>query len=72
LHVDKSGRVDGVKILASSGDGTFDRVAVGTLRKWRLRRGPLTVELPLSFILTPTSFAVQIPKHESLRGRSAR
>jgi protein TonB len=72
LHVNKSGRVDDVKILASSGDGTFDRVAVGTLRKWRLRRGPMTIELPLSFILTPDRFAVQIPKHESLRQRKAR
>jgi TonB family protein len=72
LHVNQQGRVDEVEILASSGDETFDRVAVGTLRKWRLRRGPLTVELPLSFTLTPDSFAVQIPKHESLRQRKAR
>ena len=72
LHVDQRGRVDEVKILATSGDETFDRVAVGTLRKWRLRRGPMTVELPLSFILTPDRFAVQIPKHESLRQRRSR
>ena len=27
---------------------------------------------PLSFVLTPSRFAVQIPKHESLRQRSSR
>jgi hypothetical protein len=38
------------------------RVAAKTLRKWRLRRGPLILELPLSFKLTPTKYTVDIPK----------
>lgn len=62
LHVQKDGRVGAVKILKGSGDEIFDRTAVDTLRKWRLRRGPLILELPLSFKLTPTSYAVDIPK----------
>jgi TonB family protein len=48
LHVGKDGKVEDVRILKSSGDATFDRVAVSTLRKWRLRKGPLIVELPLA------------------------
>jgi TonB family protein len=64
LHVNGEGRVSDVRVLTSSGDSSFDRAAVGTLGKWRLRRGPLILELPLSFTLTPTSFAVQLPKHE--------
>lgn len=62
LHVQKDGRVSEVRILKASGDAVFDRVAVDTLRKWRLRRGPLILELPLSFKLTPTSYEVDIPK----------
>jgi TonB family protein len=62
LHVQKDGAVTAVKILKRSGDDRFDRVAIGTLRKWRLRRGPLILELPLSFRLTPTSYSVVIPK----------
>jgi TonB family protein len=63
LHVQKDGTVTEVKILKRSGDDTFDRVAVDTLRKWRLRRGPLILELPLRFRLTPGSYSVDIPKN---------
>jgi len=62
LRVQKDGRVSEVRILKPSGDATFDRVAAKTLRKWRLRRGPLILELPLSFKLTPTKYSVDIPK----------
>ena len=72
LRVNARGAVDEVKVLVSSGDGTFDLVAVQTLRKWRLRRGPVTLELPLSFTLTPTRFAVQLPKHDAVQHRGAR
>jgi TonB family protein len=61
LHVGKNGKVEDVKILKSSGDPTFDRVAVGTLRKWRLRRGPIVMELPLAFKLTPQTYDIWIP-----------
>src|SRR6266545_2088802 len=61
LHVGKNGKVEEVKILKSSGDPTFDRVAVGTLRKWRLRRGPIVIELPLAFKLTPKTYDIWIP-----------
>lgn len=63
LHAQNDGRVVDVKVLKGSGDDAFDRVAVKTLRKWRLRRGPLILELPLSFTLTPTSYSVDIPKN---------
>jgi len=62
LHVQKDGSVSQVKILKRSGDETFDRTAVDALRRWRLRRGPLILELPLAFKLTPTSYALNIPK----------
>jgi TonB family protein len=62
LHVGKNGKVEEVKILKSSGDPTFDRVAVSTLRKWRLRRGPIVIELPLAFKLTPSTYDIWIPK----------
>ena len=62
LHVQKDGTVAEVKIMRPSGDDKFDRTAIDTLRKWRLRRGPLILELPLSFALTPTSYSVDIPK----------
>ena len=61
LHVGKNGKVEEVKILKSSGDRTFDRVAVDTLRKWQLRRGPMVVELPLAFKLTPQMYDIWIP-----------
>ncbi|MFZ1218305.1 MAG: energy transducer TonB [Chthoniobacterales bacterium] len=63
LHVQRDGRVSEVRILKASGDAVFDRTAVETLRKWRLRRGPLILELPLSFKLTPASYEVDIPKN---------
>lgn len=62
LHVQKDGRVSEVRILKRSGDDTFDQVTVTTLRKWRLRRGPLILELPLSFKLSPAKYSVEIPK----------
>jgi TonB family protein len=61
LHVGKNGKVEQVKMLKSSGDPTFDRVAVDTLRKWRLRRGPMLIELPLAFKLTPQTYDIWIP-----------
>lgn len=62
LHAGKNGKVEQVRILKSSGDPTFNREAVKTLGKWRLRRGPIIVELPLSFQLTPTSYAVEVSR----------
>jgi TonB family protein len=62
LHADKAGTVQQVRILKSSGDATFDRVVEKTLRNWRLRRGPLVLELPLSFVLTPTSYSVDVAR----------
>ena len=61
LHVGKNGQVEEVRILKRSGDATFDRVAVATLRKWRLRKGPMVVELPLAFKLTPKTYDIWIP-----------
>jgi TonB family protein len=62
LHVRKDGTVSEVKVLKRSGDETFDRTAVDTLRQWRLHRGPLVLELPLAFKLTATHYSVDIPK----------
>jgi len=62
LHIRKDGSVSEVKILKRSGDDIFDRTAVETLRRWRLHRGPLILELPLAFRLTPTNYSVVIPK----------
>ena len=62
LHVQKDGRVSEVRVLKRSGDDIFDRTAVETLRQWRLRRGPLILELPLSFRLAPSRYSVSIPK----------
>src|SRR5437879_13023201 len=61
LHVGNNGQVEEVRILKRSGASTFDRVAVATLRKWRLRRGPMVVELPLAFKLTPQTYDIWIP-----------
>jgi TonB family protein len=61
LHVGKDGKVEEVKILKSSGDPTFDGVVVSTLGKWQLRKGPLVIELPLAFKLTPSSYDLWIP-----------
>jgi TonB family protein len=62
IHADKAGKVQQVRILKSSGDVTFDGSVETTLRKWRLRRGPLVLELPLSFVLTPTSYSVDVAR----------
>jgi TonB family protein len=61
LHVGKNGKVEQVKILKSSGDRTFDRVVTETLHQWRLRRGPMVIELPLAFKLTPESYDIWVP-----------
>lgn len=61
LHVAKNGKAEDVKILKSSGDATFDRITVSTLRNWRLSKGPLIVELPLGFRMTPNTYDVYIP-----------
>src|SRR4029077_14896299 len=61
IHVDNGGAVTRVRILRSSRDEIFDKVVVQTLRKWRLRKGPKVIELPLAFTLTPNSFHVRIP-----------
>ncbi|HEY5074670.1 MAG TPA: TonB family protein [Pyrinomonadaceae bacterium] len=63
IHVGKDGRVSEVRVLKASGDAMFDRTTVDTLRKWRLRRGPLILVLPLAFKLTPTHYEVDIPKN---------
>jgi TonB family protein len=63
LHIDSSGKVSDVTIKNASGDPTFDRITVAALRQWRFRKGPLILELPLSFVLTSTKFSVHIPKH---------
>ena len=63
LHIQKDGRVSEVRILKASGDALFDQTAVDTLRKWRLRRGPLILVLPLAFKLTPSHYEVDIPKN---------
>jgi TonB family protein len=62
IHVRKDGTVSEVKILKRSGDVAFDLITVKTLQRWRFRRGPLIVELPLAFSLTPTHYSVAIPK----------
>ncbi len=62
LHIDSTGRVESVVVLQSSGDPIFDKAAQKTLSKWELNRGPLVVELPLSFILTPNSYRVDVAR----------
>jgi TonB family protein len=62
LHAGKDGRVQQVKILKSSRDAVFDAEAVKTLGKWRLRRGPLVLELPLSFTLLPAHYSVDVAR----------
>lgn len=49
-------------VLKSSGDHAFDESVQKTLRKWEFTRGPLTVELPLSFALTPTSYRIDVAR----------
>jgi TonB family protein len=60
LEVDNNGKVAGVRILRKSGDTLFDREAISTLGKWRLRTGPRVIRLPLAFKLTPKSYRVRI------------
>src|ERR1051326_2917636 len=62
IHVKKDGTVASVKILQGSGDEVFDESAVYTLRQWHLHRGPLIIELPLVFNLTPNHYSVGVPK----------
>lgn len=60
LHIGKDGRVMHVVVLKPSGDGRFDDVTRQALAKWRFARGPLILELPLAFSLTPESYRVDI------------
>jgi len=62
LHVAEDGTVEKVNVLQSSGDEIFDRVTKKTLRKWRLRRGPTVLELPLGFRLTPDEYTVDLSR----------
>jgi TonB family protein len=62
MRVRKDGKVEDVRILKSSGDPTFDHITVDALRRWRLRRGPMTIELPLAFRLTPRTFDFWVAK----------
>ncbi len=63
LNVGPNGDATKVKVLKTSGDSVFDQITVAALKNWRLRRGPLTIELPLSFHLTSTNYTIGIPKH---------
>ena len=62
LHAGANGKIQQLRILKSSGDAVFDQETVKTLRRWRLRRGPLVLELPLSFRLTPTNYSVEVAR----------
>ena len=62
LRVGADGSATDVKVLKSSGDPTFDEATRAALRNWRLTRGPLVIELPLSFTLSPQSYSVAIPR----------
>lgn len=62
LHAGANGKIQKVRVLKSSGDAVFDAEAVKTLGRWRLRRGPIVVELPLSFQLTATNYSVQVAR----------
>lgn len=63
LHVDAAGHVTAVTVKKSSGDAPFDDVMVRAMRQWQFRKGPLEIELPLYFALTPDKFSVRIPKY---------
>jgi TonB family protein len=63
LAIDKDGKVSRVNVKSSSGDRPFDRATVVALQRWQFERGPLILELPLSFVLTARTFSVHIPKH---------
>ena len=62
IHVRKDGLVSEVKTLKESGDLVFDQITQKTLLRWRFHRGPLILELPLAFKLTPTHYSVGVPK----------
>lgn len=62
LEVDSSGHVTDVRILQSSGDEIFDKTVHKTLLKWQLTRGPLVVEIPLRFVLTPNSYRLDVAR----------
>jgi TonB family protein len=62
LHVLADGHVEKVLILKSSGDERFDKITVKGLQKWRFNRGPIIIELPLHFVLTPTSYSVDVAR----------
>lgn len=62
LHVRNDGTVERVVTVKSSGDEVFDRINLKALNKWRFRRGPMTLELPLHFTLTPISYSVDIAR----------
>jgi TonB family protein len=63
LHVDKNGRVSKVVLKRSSGDAVFDQTAAAAFQLWYFRKGPVVVELPLSFILTPEKFSLYVAKN---------
>lgn len=62
IRADAAGKVTKVVVLKGSGDSVFDSIVQKTIRQWLFTRGPLTVELPLSFTLTPTSYQVDVAR----------
>ena len=63
LKVDTKGQVTDVSVKKSSGDAPFDEASVRAMRQWQFRKGPVEIELPLYFVLTPEEFSVRIPKY---------
>ncbi len=63
MRVGPNGDAIKAKVLKSSGNAVFDETTVAALQSWRLRRGPMIIELPLSFHLSSTKYSVGIPKH---------
>jgi len=63
LRIGPNGHAVKARVLKSSRDAVFDQITVAALQNWRLRRGPMIIELPLSFRLTSTKYSVGIPKH---------
>ncbi len=63
LHVAKSGAVTKVNLKRASGDDAFDQNAASVLARWYFRKGPVVLELPLSFVLTPEKFSLYVPKN---------
>lgn len=58
LHFDtKTGRVDAVKVLQSTGHAELDNVAVATFYRWRCRPGGLeSATIPAKFTLDHSSY----------------